>query len=94
MNVKTAIAASLLTLSIAVAAHAMDRYDTGPRPGAYPEYPSETGNGMHQRAPVTQSGSPGFDQRMRATGSGFDYCQQALYPLEPSSGRNVLGGTC
>lgn len=93
MNVRTAIAASLLTFSVATAAHAMGRDEYGQPSGSH-DYSTGTGNSLHQREPITRSGNADFDQRMRATGSGIDYCQQALYPLEPSAGRNVLGGTC
>lgn len=89
MNVKTLIAASLLTLSAATAAHASDR-DAYPQPNWDPTASDVQYHSQYPSDPRRAS----LDERMRATGSGTSFCQQELYPLEPNSGRNVLAGTC
>ena len=89
MNLKTAIAASLLTLSVATIAHAGER-DAYPQPSWDPT----TSDHLHRPAAPFGAANASIDERMRATGSSTDFCITELYPLNPRGGNNGHAGIC
>lgn len=89
MNLKTAIAASLLTLAAATAAHASDR-DAYPRPDWNPNASDYL---YKQPNPYGMSTAASIDERMRATGSGTEFCVEP-YALNPREGNNSHAGVC
>lgn len=89
MNLKTAIAASLLTLSVATIAHAGER-DSFPQPSWDPTVSDH----MHRPASPVGAALTSNDDRMRATGSGTEFCVTEPYPLNPHGGNNSHAGIC
>lgn len=88
MNLKTVIAASLLTLAAATAAHASDR-DAYPRPDWNPN----ASDYLYKPAQPAGMSTASLDERMRATGSGTEYCTEP-YALNPREGTNGHAGLC
>mgnify|MGYP000505832619 CR=1 FL=1 len=94
MNLKTVIAASLLTLSAATAAYAGER-------DAYPQPSWDPTASDHLHRPAAPIGAApigaatvSLGDRMRATGSDTDYCVSEPYALNPRGGNNSHAGTC
>lgn len=89
MNLKTVIAASLLTLSAATAAYAGER-DSYPQPSWDPT----VGDHLHRPAAPIGAATVSLEDRMRATGSDTTFCTTELYPLNPRGGNNSHAGIC
>lgn len=92
MNLRNAIAASLLTLAAATVAHAGD-LDSYPRPDWNPnasDYLYKQQNPYGHGPAMTSSN---FDARMQATGSGTEFCVEP-YALNPREGTNGHAGVC